>query len=706
MSDVKLTDYLPDSADISAETLADVRTRLSTYITNQFGDAIDTSPNSVFGDLILGPLSHLIAAFEMAAGRIFSDIDLANVAAGTVYNCDFVQRYLENFGLSQRNSTNTTGVVRVTFSEPGTYIFDAGTVFSFTDANGEHFFEMADVTDQLTIKTNLESGQETSSLKQLNRLSDIEYVVNIPVLGNAGVSVSKNATAKSNLSFSEISSITAVTDFDPGVLPENVMELAHKSRDTYYAASLSSRNGALSFLLQTYPELQGVSPTVSGDLEMLRGKNNAFGIKQGVMDIFIKSKKNLITTTVNQRLAYNSNTDRWIGVLEKPQGPAMHLRSFNISNSSESYESFEIFSKASDLSKYPGISHTYSSNEALGIVLYAPQEPSNTTPASIEHTTTIPADLGILNITGNYEGALFKDANPRNIGITFNSYDKTSNNDIVVTLSDSIDSLTFNLTRDPNDDGADGVVLYTLVSNNAYNKFLKGINITFSISTPAGKSLDSQLALLIDSDIKNEQFTVTPKYTNFIAEYDYDPLINSIEEVTAGNDVKPINCDIQVRGFIPCIVNNITIVYRSKSGSVVDLENARTDIFNYVNGLSYPNLYETYSIAEILMYRGADGVKDVSQSGAFYPSVANFIVTKTESFNHDNLESDAAIKMRNEFGYEFAPVVLDPDDPTKPAANPIGTTTLIPSEKQPGMGERNIQYILAAENIIFDEVSF
>jgi len=697
MSDVKLTDYLPDSSDISAETLADVRTRLSTYISNQFGASIDTSPNSVFGDLILGPLSHLIAAFEMAAGRMFSDIDLANVAAGTVYNCDFVKRYLENFGLSQRNSTSTTGVVRVTFSKPGTYIFDAGTVFSFSDANGEHFFEMSDVSDQLIIQTNLESGEETSSLKQLNRLSDIEYVVNIPITGNAGVSVVKNTVAKSNLSFSEISSIIAVTDFDPGVLPENVMELAHKSRDTYYAASLSSRNGALSFLLQTYPELQGVSPTVSGDLEMLRGKDNAFGIKQGVMDIFIKSKKNLITTTVNQKLAYNSATDRWIGALEKPQGPALYLRSFNVSNSAgNSPVTYDVFSKASDLNKYPGMSHTYSSNETLGVVLYTP-DPITPNPASIVHETTIPVDSGVLDVAGSYEGSLFKDANPRTIGISFNAYDKILNNHIVVTLNDSVESLTLNLQRDANDDVSDGVVLYTLVGSQAYDKFLKGVTITFSLNTPAGKTLDECLALLVDSDIKNEQFTVTPAYTNVIAEYDYDPLINSIEEVTSGNDVKPINCDIQVRGFIPCIVNNITVVYRSKSGSIMDLDNARTDIFNYVNGLSYPNLYETFSIAEILMYRGADGVKDVSQSGSFYPSIADFIITKTETFPHDNLENDAALKMRDEFGYEFAPIA---------ESNPIETNTLIPSEEQPGMGERNIQYILAAENIIFDEVSF
>ena len=129
MNDVKLTDYFPAADEISAETLSNVRSRIETYLRSRYSESIDMSSNSVFGDLILGPLSYLIASFEIAASRLFSDIDLANVAEGQIYNCDFVAEYLDNFGLSQRVSTPATGVVRISFTEPGEYTLDPSTSF-------------------------------------------------------------------------------------------------------------------------------------------------------------------------------------------------------------------------------------------------------------------------------------------------------------------------------------------------------------------------------------------------------------------------------------------------------------------------------------------------------------------------------------------------------------------------------------------------
>ena len=85
MNNVTLTDYLPEIDEISSDTLSNVRDRISTYLVTRYADSIDMTPNSVFGDLILGPLSYLIASFEIAASRLFSDVDLANVAAGQIY---------------------------------------------------------------------------------------------------------------------------------------------------------------------------------------------------------------------------------------------------------------------------------------------------------------------------------------------------------------------------------------------------------------------------------------------------------------------------------------------------------------------------------------------------------------------------------------------------------------------------------------------
>ena len=117
MEDIKITDYMPAIEDLSVEDLTDVRDRLSTYLRSHeaFAD-IDTRPNSVVGDLILSPLSHIMASMEIAMNRILSDIDLGNVSQGTIYNCDFVKQYLNNFGQGQVYEYPATGVVRLVLS--------------------------------------------------------------------------------------------------------------------------------------------------------------------------------------------------------------------------------------------------------------------------------------------------------------------------------------------------------------------------------------------------------------------------------------------------------------------------------------------------------------------------------------------------------------------------------------------------------------
>ena len=698
MNNVVLTDYLPSVDEISNDTLANVRDRISTYLTTRYSDSIDMTPNSVFGDLILGPLAYLIASFEIAASRLFSDLDLANVASGQIYNCDFVKDYLENFGLSQRTTTPSTGVVQITFSAPGTYILDSGTVFVFDSGGDEYIFKMADVSDLLTIVTNLDGGEESATLKQLNRLDDESYVVNIPVIGIAGASVLKNTESKSNLSIAEIVSITSITDFDQGTLPENVMELANKSRNTYYAASLASRNGCLSFLMQTYPELQGVSPVVTGDTEMVRGTHNLFGVKQGVMDICIKSKKNFVTEYTTVPLAYNTQMNKWLGKFETPHGPPIKIANVQLSNSEFQPDAFEILS-AADIEKYPNLAASYSDEEKLGIYVQDLNDsslPPNGNPDAFEGSSdpvltpsviNLSAEIGIVTLAGVFEGYPFVTAAKREIKIQFSEYSpdykKISGFLIygaeVVKVSFSQSGSTSNTYS------------YAVEEDVLYKRFLKGVSITVIVDATSG-TLKDKLDLLIELDPGEVVFEVAPRATNFIVRYEYDPMVKSIGEFVANSDIKPINTDILVRNFLTCEVSNITVTYRSKAGSLVDLTSAKRDITNYINGLSHPNLYEEYAVAEILLYYGADGIKSVAQAGKFYRTVG------TKYLNNDL----ASVEEGNLFIQEMA---LEYND-TYEVVTPIASSTLHPPTDVPGMGERNINYIISADSVVFDEVSF
>ena len=153
--EIKITDYLPAIDEIGEDTLADARQRILDYLhTKEEFKTVDMRPNSVFGDLVLSPLSHILAAFETGTSRMFSDLDLSNVAAGTIYNCDFVKKYLDNFGQGQVYEYPSTGVVQLQFSSPDPKLVDAGSKFLFEGDNGiDYIYEMIGIVDYLSLQS-------------------------------------------------------------------------------------------------------------------------------------------------------------------------------------------------------------------------------------------------------------------------------------------------------------------------------------------------------------------------------------------------------------------------------------------------------------------------------------------------------------------------------------------------------------------------
>lgn len=667
MNDVKITNYLPDVAEMSPETLEDARNRIKTYLTAEFGDSIDMAPNSVFGDLILNPVAHLVAGFEIAASRLFSDIDLTNVSEGTVYNCEFVQKYLENFGLSQRLEFPSTGVVRLTFTKPGSYTLDARSSLLFSLNNVDYVFKFSEIDDYVTIASSVEGAEETASKRKLIKISENEYVVNMPVKGAAGVAIPKGAEGSSNISIANLKSIRSVIDFDPGVLPENVMELANKAQTTYYASSLTNRTGCLSFLLQTFPELQGVSPVLSGDAEMTRGTTNILGISEGVMDIHVKSRKTFVTEYLTQRLAYSGSLNRWQGALAVNSGPPVHIH--NVTRTGGSSVPYDIYGKSTDADVYPNISASYSLEEILAVSTSATSSAGDVD-SSIEFTQAAnPSDV-LVEITGEYEGYVFSPSYSRTVSLNLKAYDVVTD----VITADLTDIHTNETVEVVFEEATNASKIYTLVKSSVYDRFLKGVNI--NISFLLASSAEDQINALLG---RSEVFTATAKNSEFTIEYEYDPNLVNINTLVNNKDVKPVNTELLVRNFLTCKVSNINITYRSKIGKTVDTTNAVAEIVKYVNSLSYPNLYEEHAVAEIVLYYGADGVRKVEQQGQFFRTQANKYLVDCENG-------------------EDADCYEDVFNPT--------TTSLLPSDNMVGLGERNIHYLLKSENITFNEISF
>lgn len=369
-----ISTYFPDLNSIDAATVEAARSRIETHLREGFPD-LDTRTNSVFGDLVITPYAYMLAAFEESMGRFMSDLDLENVANGVIYNCDFVRKYLNNFATVDRNNLRSTGVVRLTFCEDKDYIIDRRTRYQFGTNN--EFTLRLPYAGHLVVKATdavLPAGQNTRKLVQVD---NARWACDIGVQGTMeGTPVIKGDAGTTDLVVTDLESIIASIDFEPGYPEESLPKLAEKTRQTFYSATLATRSGCKLFLAKEFPELEAISAVISGDAEQLRSVSTPLGIPTGRADVYVKSKQHATEDSQIVTLAYNVSGTYYVGQLSFLNPPCEILSITSNSDSSVDLgfgtSDVVILSRSTDFSKAPYLTSAYSGYEEFFIYINAP----------------------------------------------------------------------------------------------------------------------------------------------------------------------------------------------------------------------------------------------------------------------------------------------------------------------------------------------
>ena len=652
--DIKLTDYIPAWDEISQKDLLDARSRIVSYLKTGMPD-LDTSPNTLIGAQVLDPLSHLLMAFEIAANRMFSDLDMANVAAGTIYNCAFVKRYIENFGVLDRLQQPASGIVQLVFTSARRYVIPSSSAFVF----GELLFTLQDTTKDIIIDTESVAAL-SNDIKGLKQVGENKYVIYLSLVGPAGALIKEGATASSSISIPELESITAFTDFDSGVTTTSVSEQAALVPQTFYSASLNTRSGVVSFLLTNFPELIGASATISGDREMLRDKTNILGIAEGKVDVFVKYRKSYTTAVKKLTLVYNNNTGNYQGALLLGTDVPVYIDRVVRYRTNNEIRIVDVYGMSTNTSRFPDLSATYSDQEKLDIEVYD-SNPVLGTEAYTSNITSNSEEYRVI-IEGQFNGDPYSGATSRAVTLRLNSaglYEGSQRLFGVLQDTTTYETCPVVMTQKEN------TKYLTNIETPEYNRFLNGITIfverigadRFDIGQFATKDLTFG-------------FSVYGRTALFEIQYRFDPFLQSVRSLIQHPETTPCNTDVLVRNFYTCYVDNITINYRVRYGQHIDTEQIKKEVFNYVNSITYPNTYEIGTIMEIVYFYGAEGVQSVTQYGRFLKTVAT-------KYSIDD---------------EYTPV------------EQIFTSTLLPSNNIAGMGHRNINYILDVKNITFNAI--
>lgn len=115
------------------------------------------------------------------------------------------------------------------------------------------------------------------------------------------------------------------------------------------------------------------------------------------------------------------------------------------------------------------------------------------------------------------------------------------------------------------------------------------------------------------------------QYVEFTITYQTDPSLRAIAQAAESSDNRPINTSLQVRGFIPVIIDSFEVVYVREEGIVPDLQSALDNIKIYLAGLGAPDVYSDGEIARIMKQAGAKYVKEVRVNAHVQWSVAHRI---------------------------------------------------------------------------------
>lgn len=322
----------PDPSAIPAETLQGVRARLAAATRLRFPD-LDTRPGSVHGDLSLSPDAFRAATVEAGINGLLGDLNMDNIIEGVVHDCDFVAQYLRQLGVTERPNAASTGVVRLFFDRTATdaaflaldgdpFVVDRGLQFRFGESN---IFRMR-LTSAAGGLTLTRPGDATAGVgtRTLAVLDAYTYALDLPITGVLTDAVAAGAQAELDQAVPGLTAAITLTDISAGNPPMTLAQRAQASLALFHASSLSTRGGAVGFVLRSLPSVSACSPVLSGDAEMARDKTNVLGLADGRMDLYVRSTGGLMEDTLVVDLPYvvDGNKARFLGPVSFPSAPS------------------------------------------------------------------------------------------------------------------------------------------------------------------------------------------------------------------------------------------------------------------------------------------------------------------------------------------------------------------------------------------------
>ena len=662
--------------ELDTKRVKDVYDRLSTILSEQYPD-IDTQPNSVFGDTILRPLSYLVGALEEAQNCVFSDLDLRNLAAGQICDCDFAEDYIRNLGVDAPAELPTVGTVRLTFNTDELREFPNTKRVGFDNQTMVKFL-VPRSSNIIILPTTAQSAYPEDNIFKLKKIRTDRFIVDIPILGPPGADIESGEDGLTDLEDNHLVSVVLSTPLRNVTLPQTLQETVPFTKQLFPSSSLTTRSSIISFFTNRLGNLGGVSPVMPGDTEMQRGSTNLFGVASNSTDIYLKGNARPVEGTIIVPLTHSDLSapqggDSWRGVLNFGGDIPLRINSVRTltqelieSVKTNESEGYSIVGTSKDSERFPNMSGAFTEYEDLGIII-PDGEPSivadNIPKDSVSSLSSTDAEV---LVSGVYKGGCFSPGFKNKLVIGF-----TSETECVVT--NTVTGEKTDMTLSP--DGTDYVL--DIDSSVEGERWLYGLTV--------------RLELNGETDIGGKQFTVEYEGVGgyVVVNYLYDPIIREAHGLI-DHDLQRGVFDLALRSPHPVFLDKLTIEYRTGSGKWTDVKLARDEILEYVNSTVYPALIEDSALSDAILYAGAAGVHRITKEATLWQTLADLYTMDGRDFEHSNSPPDE--RSNGDFvGYK----IVDWSD--------MDTAFLVDPVRDLRVGPRSVQFNLTSNQLYLTE---
>jgi hypothetical protein len=285
---------------------------------NSYNDSLDTSVGTVIRELLIKPAALYYTSTDTDINTV---IDNLSITDGT--DDDIIEKLLSNYNVVRKEGTTASGFISIYTSVNNNLYIPNTTVFTVGS-------EELVISDTYIGVANEEDVLDSSRYRVLRQYDDTTWFMTIPVT-TANVTsavISQGQTVTADTTLEDVTKIETASTFEGGSGQETTEEMKARAAEGITAKVPSGKAHVEAlFTNLSSPTVYDTSVIGMGDSEMLRGRNNIYGINPGGrVDIYTRTGRypSTIDLTLTGTLI-DPDAHQWKVLISKEDAPGFYL---------------------------------------------------------------------------------------------------------------------------------------------------------------------------------------------------------------------------------------------------------------------------------------------------------------------------------------------------------------------------------------------